>query len=170
VAPDSTFTLITQNVDDLSSRALEEVLSESTEGPILDIAQPKILEMHGRLFEVECTSRSCQHTEFTMASPICEALAGTEAMVEEGVMDPDIPTSSLPRCSKCGALARPGVVWFGENIRYGNLINDLVGKADLCLVVGTSSTVRFHLRLWKVGNGAQMWSYRYILRRHMQVA
>jgi NAD+-dependent protein deacetylase sirtuin 5 len=142
LAPNSTFTLITQNVDGLSSRALEQVLSSKTaEGsvPESDADQAKIIEMHGRLFDVNCTS--CGHTEFNMDSPICEALAGTEDSVEEGAMDPNIPVSALPRCSKCKNLGRPGVVWFGEAIQHEQLIDKLVDEADLCLVVGTSSTV-----------------------------
>jgi len=42
----------------------------------------------------------------------------------------------------CGALARPGVVWFDEKPYKLDEINSLVYKADLCLVIGTSSTVR----------------------------
>ena len=53
----------------------------------------------------------------------------------------DIPQTELPRCSECGALARPGVVWFGEKPLMMDKINRIVYKADLCLVIGTSSTV-----------------------------
>lgn len=102
----------------------------------------KIVEMHGRLFDVQCTS--CNHVEFNRSSPICEGLAGTEKLVEKNVMDPELPLDSLPRCSSCGALARPGVVWFGEGIPNLNAIETIVEKADLCIVVGTASTVRIH--------------------------
>jgi NAD-dependent deacetylase sirtuin 5 len=145
IAPGSTFTLITQNVDGLSQKALEHATSTAGD----DVAssqsdQPSILEMHGRLYDVECTSISCGHTEFNLASPICEALAGTDTQVDEGTIDADIPASALPRCSKCNSLARPGVVWFGEMPQHLDTIDDLVDKADLCLVVGTSSTVSLH--------------------------
>jgi len=104
-----------------------------------DARKPKIVEMHGRLFDVKCTS--CDHVEFNRSSPICEGLAGTEILVEKNVMDPEIPRISLPRCSSCGALARPGVVWFGETIPNVDDIDAIVEDADLCLVVGTASTV-----------------------------
>jgi len=91
------------------------------------------------LFDVKCTS--CDHVEFNRSSPICQGLAGTEKLVEKNAMDPEIPLNSLPRCSDCGALARPGVVWFGEEIPNLKDIDDIVADADLCLVVGTSSTV-----------------------------
>jgi len=99
--------------------------------------------MHGRVFDLQCSSPSCGHREPNFASPVCEALRGTEFMVEKGVLDPEIPVSTLPRCSKCNALARPGVVWFGESIPGLEEIDALVDQADLCLVVGTSSTVSF---------------------------
>jgi NAD-dependent deacetylase sirtuin 5 len=145
IAPGSTFTLITQNVDGLSTRALDAVLSQASDEdkqPPHHL-HPHMTEMHGRLFDVKCSSETCRYVEHNLDSPICEALRGTESLVEKGVMDPDIPRSALPRCSKCGALARPGVVWFGESIPGLRKIDKLVAKADLCLVVGTSSTVRF---------------------------
>lgn len=52
-----------------------------------------------------------------------------------------IPTKDLPKCSKCGSLVRPGVVWFGESPRNMDIIEKAVNEADLCLVVGTSFTV-----------------------------
>jgi NAD-dependent deacetylase sirtuin 5 len=137
-APGSTFTLITQNVDGLSGRALDSVASSE-----IMTQQPSMLEMHGRLFDVTCTSSVCKHTEANFNSPICKALSGTEEFYESGPEDlvPDISLDDLPRCSKCGALARPAVVWFGETPLYLDEIDKIVDKADLCLVVGTSSTV-----------------------------
>ncbi|KAJ7591313.1 NAD-dependent protein deacylase [Mycena floridula] len=138
VAPNSTFTLITQNVDGLSQRALNDVITEPADERA-DTEQPRMLEMHGRLFDVKCTS--CGHVEFDLTSPICEGLRGTDLLVEQSVLDPEISESALPRCKNCGSLARPGVVWFGEMPDYLELIDRLVDKADLCIVVGTSSEV-----------------------------
>lgn len=145
IAPGATFTLITQNVDGLSKRALDQV---QTKAPPQDESasskQPLMLEMHGRLFDVLCTSPSCKHTELNFDSPICPALSGTEKFLETGKEsdEPDIPLKDLPRCSKCKSLARPGVVWFGETPQHMPKIHEIVNQADLCLVVGTSSTVR----------------------------
>ncbi|KAF5387798.1 hypothetical protein D9615_000186 [Tricholomella constricta] len=141
VAPDATFTLITQNVDGLSARALEQTLSAHTAQSDVQDEALKLLEMHGRLFDVKCTSKSCGHTEFDTTSPICASLAGTEALIAAGDAEPDIQVAELPRCSKCNALARPGVVWFHEIPLHLRAIRSLVNRADLCLVVGTSSTV-----------------------------
>ncbi|KAI0699420.1 DHS-like NAD/FAD-binding domain-containing protein [Cytidiella melzeri] len=141
IAPGSTFTLITQNVDGISQRALDQVRASDpfdNQG-----GRPAILEMHGRLFDVVCSKppTQCGHRELNFTSPICGALRGTEDLVEQQHVEPSIPLADLPRCSKCGALARPGVVWFGERPHHMPKIDELVGEADLCLVVGTSSTV-----------------------------
>lgn len=153
IAPESTFTLITQNVDGLSKRALDEVLSSQTIRKNLEgESDPVMLEMHGRLFDVLCTSRACEHQEYNDKSPICEALAGTEALLDHGTVEPNISAENLPRCSKCGALARPGVVWFGEVPYHLDTIDELVDKADLCLVVGTSSVVCNYILIVFFGN------------------
>lgn len=137
IARGSSFTLITQNVDGLSRRALDAVVADSTQR--VEPEQPALLEMHGRLFDVVCTA--CGHRELDFSSPICAALAGTEELMDAGAVEPDIPLTDLPRCSKCNGLARPGVVWFGERPQHLDAIDKLLDKADLCLVVGTSSTV-----------------------------
>jgi NAD+-dependent protein deacetylase sirtuin 5 len=133
-------------VDGLSSRALEAALSslspedaEKARKSAENDEHPAMLEMHGRLFDVLCTA--CGHSELDFSSPICEALRGTEALMDAGVAEPDIPITDLPHCKKCNALGRPGVVWFGERPKYLDTIGTLVEEADLCIVVGTSSTV-----------------------------
>jgi len=102
-----------------------------------------MIEMHGRLFDVLCTNASCNHTEWDDTSPICPALGGTERITaaSTGVPEPLIAEQDLPRCKRCGSLARPGVVWFGEGLHHYDEIEAIVDEADLCLVVGTSSTV-----------------------------
>lgn len=144
IAPGSTFTLITQNVDGLSRRSLAraaEALNQPVPAPP-DAPQPAILEMHGRLSDVSCTAYGCGNRWPNTDSPVCPALGGTEALLEAGVREPDIPLEDLPRCPKCGGLARPAVVWFGEIPFHIDEIFELADKADLCLVVGTSSMVR----------------------------
>ena len=144
LAPDSTFTLITQNVDGLSARALNTTLTSapSSDRASSTPAHPHMLEMHGRVFDVKCWSEDCDHVQWDDRSPICEALRGTEELVDAGVVEPVVDEKDLPHCTKCGSLARPGVVWFGEIPAHLDVIHRLVDDADLCLVVGTSSTVR----------------------------
>lgn len=148
IAPGATFTLITQNVDGLSRRALTQVAASKP-----DLADEvdsvvnggSMLEMHGRLFDLMCTSVACGHREQNLSSPVCPALAGTENVFARDEPEPQIDEKDLPRCKKCGSLARPGVVWFGEMPWFLDEIDGLVDKADLCIVVGTSSTASARL-------------------------
>lgn len=141
--------LITQNVDRLSVRALEDLNQQSglnrskydSDQPLMD----SVLEMHGRLFDIKCTS--CGHCEENMSISLCPALDQAEQSYSadpnsEKTKPESIPEEELPHCRQCGKLARPGVVWFDEKSERLGEINNLVHRADLCLVVGTSSTVR----------------------------
>jgi NAD-dependent deacetylase len=77
-----------------------------------------LVELHGNIFEVRCTAE------------------GRPVMREE-------PFEALPPRCDCGALLRPGVVWFGESLPPGawERAVSLVVAADLVLVVGTSGVV-----------------------------
>lgn len=149
VAPAAqSFHLITQNVDRLSVRAADELESElvqqNLKGPANRARKGSILQMHGKLFEVQCTKCDWRAEDFSM--PLCPALGeaeeGIQNYTDAGSKARDIPVDQLPRCRQCHELARPGVVWFGEKPYHLDEINSLVFKADMCLVIGTSSTVR----------------------------
>jgi len=77
------------------------------------------IELHGSLWRVRCTE--------------CEA----ERTIDE-------PVGGLPTCAECGALERPGVVWFGESLPEEpfELAIDAVSRAQVVLVVGTSGIVQ----------------------------
>lgn len=108
--------ILTQNVDGLHALALEEVASGAAEG--------RLLELHGSLFRVRCTACPWKTSR---REPVDASSAAT-----------------LPRCPGCGALARPGVVWFGEALDPDVLEEAfrLASSADICLVVGTSAVVQ----------------------------
>ena len=157
IAPQAeSYHLITQNVDGLSvraHRALFDRLTADQQGTsyapekAADDLPPSIpnyiVEMHGRIHDVTCTV--CDARVVTFDSPLCPALGeadkGLDDVTAAGSRPPDIPVDDLPKCTNCGALARPGVVWFGEKPLYLEEIDELVANADMCLVVGTSSTV-----------------------------
>jgi NAD-dependent deacetylase len=50
----------------------------------------------------------------------------------------------IPRCSRCSALMRPGVVWFGERLDGNELerVEDFLdgGACDVVIVAGTTAT------------------------------
>jgi NAD-dependent SIR2 family protein deacetylase len=49
----------------------------------------------------------------------------------------------IPRCPECGAMMRPGVVWFGEQLDLGQTerVENFLrkGACDLVLVIGTTA-------------------------------
>lgn len=57
--------------------------------------------------------------------------------------DAMISRETLPRCTECGGLARPNVVWFGEMLPIEplNVAWEFSGICDLFVIVGTSGTV-----------------------------
>ncbi|THH09857.1 hypothetical protein EW146_g8550, partial [Bondarzewia mesenterica] len=134
IAPSAlSFHLVTQNIDNLSTRALPPDTPPS--------AYP--IEMHGNLCRVRCTA--CGSVETNIDSPICPALAGTEKFYDNTDLADKkqaIEEQDLPRCAKCSGLARPDVVWFGESVQNLEDIAEMLDKrCDVFIVVGTSSTV-----------------------------
>jgi NAD-dependent deacetylase len=80
-----------------------------------------VLRFHGSIWELRCTAQ-----------------CGAPAWEDRRTPLPHLP----PECPACGALARPGVVWFGEGIDPAVL--HCAGDACACnvfLSIGTSSVV-----------------------------
>jgi NAD-dependent deacetylase len=107
--------VVTQNVDDLHERA-------GSRAPI---------HLHGSLFAPRCAAPAAHPAVFT------DAAEGDTADPGEGRRIPP------PRCAHCGALVRPGVVWFGENLPEAALTAAVEAAAgcDVLLTVGTSGVV-----------------------------
>jgi NAD-dependent deacetylase len=127
------FLLVTQNVDDLHERA--------------GLAKQKIVQIHGDIFTTRC-SRCRWRAE------LCDAetndnreksrLAGARLSIIEFSEQEGGQENGLPRCTKCGALMRPGVVWFGEPLPLGETerVENYLQR-DPCgvvIVVGTTAT------------------------------
>ena len=78
-----------------------------------------VLEVHGRLSRVKCSR--CNYIDDR----------------------PGVELPEMPECPACGALLRPDVVWFGENLPQ-SIWHAAVDAAERCecfLVVGTSAQV-----------------------------
>jgi len=98
------FSLITQNVDGLHRMA----------------GSPKIIELHGNIQRVKCSS--------------CGRQAGAW----------DEADGEVPHCKTCDGLLRPDVVWFGESLPRVEL-ESAVEAARACQVffsIGTSGVVQ----------------------------
>jgi NAD-dependent deacetylase len=145
------FLLITQNVDDLHARA--------------GLPANKMVQIHGDIFVTRC-SRCSWSTELCHAETddirYGDGFAGTRPSIEvsqqEHEQEFDGAASGLPRhvvackartwrtpkCPECGALMRPGVVWFGEQLPRNELErvkNFLNGEAcGVVIVAGTTAT------------------------------
>lgn len=80
----------------------------------------ELLELHGSIWDVRCT-RCTWYAE-----------------------DLRVPLPRTPSCVACGALARPGVVWFGESLSPDVLgaAFDVSLAADVFVVAGTSAVVQ----------------------------
>lgn len=96
------------------------LITQNIDGLHEKAGSKNIVELHGNIWKVRCTK--CQQV--------------TE--------NSQVPIEILPKCTKCGALLRPHVVWFGEALE-----TDILTKAfkaseecDLFFVIGTSSVVQ----------------------------
>jgi len=80
----------------------------------------KMVQIHGDIFETRC-SRCSWRAEH----------------------DDEHEHETIPACPKCGALMRPGVVWFGEMLdpRKIDIVENYLGAGacDLVLVIGTTA-------------------------------
>jgi NAD-dependent deacetylase len=125
------FLLVTQNVDDLHARG--------------GIPEQNMVQIHGDIFVTRC-SRCEWRAELcdAEADDICNdaGLAGARPSIEGNAQE-DIK-HALPRCRKCHALMRPGVVWFGEQLPWNELerVENFLdsGGCDVVIVAGTTAT------------------------------
>ena len=114
-------TLATQNVDGLHETAAESLATQP--GPAESVRRAWPLTLHGSLFVTRCTH--------------CDYQRDDRHTVQAG------SGAAPPRCPACGALLRPGVVWFGESLPAATLEQAAAAAraADVCLVIGTSGVV-----------------------------
>ena len=85
----------------------------------------KLVEAHGTFASSHCTASACR------------------LPFDNKAMEDHINRKEVARCSTCGAVVKPDVVFFGENLpeRFHQLLEEDVVKADLLLVLGTSLKV-----------------------------
>ena len=98
------------------------LLTQNVDGLHQAAGSPLVHELHGNIWRSKC---------FRNNHPIHPDLAA---------ISPQAP----PQCPLCGSLARPDVVWFGENLPADvlTIAKNASRLADLFLVVGTSGHVQ----------------------------
>jgi NAD-dependent deacetylase len=134
------FLLVTQNVDDLHARS--------------GSSKEKMVQIHGDIFITRCSRCGFQFRDTGRGGSPEPPAPGT-IYPNNGRLRSIAPTSAqrdqeeedLPKCSKCGALMRPGVVWFGEQLPWDELrrVENYLerGPCDFVIVAGTTATFRY---------------------------
>lgn len=94
------------------------IVTQNVDGLHARAGSRNVLELHGNIFRVRCSR--CAIDELR-----------------------EQPFAELPPRCVCGALLRPGVVWFGEMLPEPTVSASVeaIRKADLLLVIGTSGVV-----------------------------
>lgn len=92
-----------------------------------------VAELHSSLFRFKC---SVEETSIAYVDPLDDDPVAIEAL-ERGER-PDVPL-----CPRCGALVRPGVVWFEETLSADSYLcaQDATRTCDVCFVIGTFALV-----------------------------
>ena len=94
------------------------VITQNIDGLHTLAGSKNVVELHGNIWNVKCTTCSYR-----------------------GV-NKEVPLSKIPpRCPNCGAILRPDVVWFGEQIHYSEKAFEIARSSELFFVIGTSAQV-----------------------------
>jgi NAD-dependent deacetylase len=103
----------------LAERTALTVVTQNVDGYHQQAGSTGVVEFHGSIWRVRCTA--CGREED----------------------DRRVPLPIPPSCAACGALTRPGVVWFGEGIDPQDMAAAVRAAADCAvfLVVGTAGVV-----------------------------
>jgi len=106
-----------------ASRPGWRIVTQNVDGLHQRAGSSGVVELHGSIWRLQCRE-GC----------------GREAHVEPEAVPPE--EAPLPHCA-CGALQRPGVVWFGEALDPAVVADAerLTQSADVLLVIGTSAVV-----------------------------
>ncbi len=98
---------------------LKSLITQNVDGLHIRAGSTIVHEVHGDLWALKCVS--CDY---------------------KGRLD--APAEGIPPCPKCDNNLRPDVVWFGESLDRDTISNvyQELEKADVCLVIGTSSLVQ----------------------------
>lgn len=136
------FTLVTQNVDDLHGRA----------------GSRNVLEIHGNILRARCAG-GCVTVHRDDRSDLAAAVFAADqsaaageshtggqsdaAGASDAADDPDAAGEAVPTCPECGDYFRPDVVWFGETLPPELIDRAFTAAADcdLFLLIGTSAEV-----------------------------
>jgi NAD-dependent deacetylase len=94
------------------------LITQNVDGLHQRAGSKNVVEVHGSIWTLRCTKCGTEWQDFSATLPL------------------------LPHC-QCGGLARPGVVWFGENLnpQAWTKVEQAAQSCDVMLVAGTSAVV-----------------------------
>jgi len=99
------------------------LITQNVDGLHEKAGAERLIRLHGSIWHVRCWQP-------------CDA--GRRDWRDDTAPFPALP----PRCPHCGALMRPGVVWFGENLDTEDVAAATAAtRCDVFLTIGTSSVV-----------------------------
>lgn len=127
---------------------LSVLVTQNVDGLHRDAGSRNVIELHGRLSEVECLGCGNLQPRSELQRQLClgDAPRGAAGVAPDGdaLVDRELEASiSIPSCQKCGGILKPGVVFFGETVpaeRVGRAYREL-SSSDGVLVVGSSLMV-----------------------------
>lgn len=131
--------LITQNVDRLHTEA----------------GSTNVIELHGALHEVRCLQcrqiedRRALQLRLLQLNPRFGELGAVAAPDGDADLDDGlVGRFVVPPCVHCGGILKPDVVFFGESVPRPVVLAafEMLGRADLLVVAGSSLTVLSGLR------------------------
>jgi NAD-dependent deacetylase len=103
----------------------------------------RVIEIHGSPAVHYCRRCSDLREVEALAASGGGGKPGGEDLMGFGDAAALVRAGQLPRCGKCGAVLKPAITFFGENLPVRALedAEKAAGDADLMLVLGTSLTV-----------------------------
>jgi NAD-dependent deacetylase len=128
------FLLVTQNVDDLHARA--------------GLTSETMVQIHGDIFVTKCSRCDFEDAGRGGSPREIRGSGGSPEPPGLGRLRSIASTSEnhldVPRCPKCDALMRPGVVLFGEQLPWNEVerVENYLdrGPCDVVIVAGTTAT------------------------------
>jgi len=103
---------------------LDGIITQNIDGLHQKAGSKNVFEIHGNLRTATCTS--------------CFRTSPTDDLIQ-----PFVENGTLPRCPHCGALLKPDIVLFGEQLPYQVVhgAEHLMEDCDLVLIAGSSLEV-----------------------------
>jgi NAD-dependent deacetylase len=100
---------------------LQGIVTQNFDGLHEAAGSKNVYTIHGTIRKAYCTS--------------CGEYYGYDAVNRL------LETADVPRCTRCGGVIKPDIVFFGENVKYLDQCQRLCSRAELLFVLGSSLNV-----------------------------